>query len=417
MIILLARFLKQKILLLFIFIAFLLILLPLFFFKVSSAIAFSIASLVAYIIVFELFFRLYYRIKYKVKYKFVLRIPFKKMIFEPHPYLPYAHKKNFPLFYREKKAEYPLNKDKKYKFGRLKTNNFGLFNGPGGGRDIIIPKPKDMVRINCLGASTTGNYIFHNNKPYSYPLELETILNNLLPDVNLEVNNCGIGGYTSAEILIKFLLDIIDSSPDIIVIYHGYNDLQPSLTSDFLSDYSHSRRNLGEVYYLYELASKIPNLPLAFWNYAINNFIFYSRDLGFTAIEAITKKKADIKNDFKGLNTYKRNIEHIINICMAKKIKVVLSTYCHYLYPGIEENQIHLRYREGVKKENQILRELATKFNIALVDNEILIPGEDKYFLDSVHFSHDGMQLLAKNISGSITDFLKKDFFVNNRHD
>lgn len=41
---------------------------------------------------------------------------------------------------------------------------------------VVIPKPKKLIRINCIGASTTGNYIEENNKIYSYPLELERIL-------------------------------------------------------------------------------------------------------------------------------------------------------------------------------------------------------------------------------------------------
>jgi hypothetical protein len=89
-----------------------------------------------------------------------------------------------------------------------------------------------------LGASTTGNELEHDGVIYSYPLEPERILKEKFPELNLEVNNCGVGGRTTAEILIDFLLSGIDTSPDIVVLYHAYNDLQPSLTPGFLSDYS-----------------------------------------------------------------------------------------------------------------------------------------------------------------------------------
>ena len=81
---------------------------------------------------------------------------------------------------------------------------------------MIIPKPKNIFRINCLGASTTQNYLQDDSSVYSYPLELEKILK-AKNKVNLEVNNCGSGGYTSSDILVRFLLQNIDTNPDVIV--------------------------------------------------------------------------------------------------------------------------------------------------------------------------------------------------------
>lgn len=405
--VLLNKLFKQKVIVLLLFICSIVIVIPFFLLPIKEAALVSCIGFIAYVILLEGLFRLIYKFNFKKSYKFIPKIPFKKMIFEPHPYLPYVHKKNFCLFYKEKAVEYPLNKEKMFMFGRLKSNNLGFFNGPGGDRDIVIPKPENMIRINCLGASTTGNYIFYKNKPYSYPLELEKVLNSLHLKLNIEVNNCGVGGYTSADILVRFLLDIIDTKPDIVVIYHGYNDLQPSLTDGFQSDYSHSRRNLGEVYYLYDLASKIPNLPLAFWNFVFNYYVLFTQDIGFTVLRAVTKKNADIKNDFQGLGVYRRNIEHIINVCRANNIQVVLATYCHYLYPEIREDQTHLKYRAGVKMENQVIRELALKYNLPLVETDLLIPQEEEYFVDSVHFTPEGMTLLAENISQPIVEYLQ----------
>ena len=47
-------------------------------------------------------------------------------------------------------------------------------------------------------------------------------------------------------------------------------------------------------------------------------------------------------------------------------------------------------------KKNEIIEELAKFNNVDMVDNYNLIPKEDKYFVDSIHFSHNGMELLAK---------------------
>jgi hypothetical protein len=168
-----------------------------------------------------------YRIKFKRPYLMVPKVPFRKMHIEPHPYLPFVYKKNF-ICHKAMPANYPLHKDRGYTFSQLMTNNVRHLNGPNGDRDVIVPKPKGLIRINCLGASTTGNYINYKGKNYSYPIELENILLSRFPGLSIEVNNYGQGGYTSAEILIEFLLNVIYTEPDMVVIYHAYNDLAPA---------------------------------------------------------------------------------------------------------------------------------------------------------------------------------------------
>ena len=56
-------------------------------------------------------------------------------------------------------------------------------------------------------------------------------------------------------------------------------------------------------------------------------------------------------------------------------------------------------YNEIIEEENKIMRELAVKNNIKLVDNAKTFPLNEKYFVDTVHFSHEGMKKLAENFS------------------
>ena len=79
-------------------------------------------------------------------------------------------------------------------------------NGENGDRDVVIPKPKNLTRINCLGASVTSNYVRENDKNFSYPMELERILKSKYQNKNIEVNNCAQGGYNSADILVRTAL-------------------------------------------------------------------------------------------------------------------------------------------------------------------------------------------------------------------
>ena len=380
--------------------------LPWFFFEsIIKSLFFSIGLLLVSILVVEIAFRLFYKIKFKTTYQLIPKVPSKRIFVEPHPYLPYVKKKHF-LSPKKMPAAYPLNKDKGFWFGQYRTNNFRINNGINGDRDVTVPKPEGLIRINCLGESTTANYIVHNDKSYSYPMELEKYLQKQMPNKDIEVNNFGQGYWTSAEILIKFLLDVIDTEPDIIIIYYGYSELPVYLTKGFQNDFSHARRSLAETAYLYKYASIIPHIPLAFYNYLVTRLCY--QNIRFSLVESITKGEININSEFIGINVYKRNIEFIINICQAHGVNVVLSTQSHYLHDNIKNNKLHNKYRQGLILENRAIRALAEKYSIPLVDSFSLIPSEDKYYVDDVHLSPEGMKLLAKNISCPVMEFIKR---------
>ena len=331
------------------------------------------------------------------------KIPFEKIYVKPHPYIPFIMKSKF-LTEKKGLINYPLHKGKIYS-SQFTTNNLGFINGEKGDRDIITPKPRGLYRINCIGASTTGNYLEFNRKTYSYPLELEKILKSSLP-ISLEVNNCGQGGYNSADIMVRFILQLLDTKPDMVILYHGYNDIRAYLTSEFKSDYSHTRKNLGENYWKFYLASKIPNFKLNFIDYLTNNLL--GGNVRNSLLDHVNRGDLNQTiNPNRGLETYKRNIQCIIDICKCNNIQIILSTYCHFLYEDIKDDDLHLLYKSIVKMENDIIRALAKENELELVDNANLVPNDEKYFVDSIHFTAAGMQYIARNIANKVISIIK----------
>lgn len=352
------------------------------------------------ILISDFIFLFLYRLFTGYHYKFLKKIDFNNMAFEPHPYLPYIYKKKFKRIHGLGEMSYPLNKE--IKFPELSTNNMGHYNGDNGERDVKIPKPNNLIRINCVGGSTTGNYIKGDNNNHSYPLELERMLKKKFFNKEIEVNNCGQGGNNSADILVRFVLQGIDTKPDYLVIYHAYNDIRSYLTPNFSSDYFHSRKNLGEVYWKYYVGSKIPNVRINFINYCINKYLF-PFDERSTILESISKNKIDVNQDYTlGLQAYERNIQNIINLCLKNKIKVILSTFCVYLYPKIKNDHLHQLYQKIVFEENEIMKKLAKINNLILVDPDSLIEKNSINFVDSTHFSIEGMKKLANCILDKI---------------
>jgi lysophospholipase L1-like esterase len=375
--------------------------------------AFFLATLVVVLLV-EIGFRVAYRLKTGRTYVRIPKVRFDKLYVEPHPFLPVVYKKGMRS-QRAGPSHYPLQRDRGLMLCEVRSNNFRHVDGPSGDRPIVVPKPAGQIRILCLGASQTGNYLELNGERYSYPMELEKLLRARFPDTDVVVHNCGHGGWTSAEILIDFELNLYDTNPDVIILYHAYNDLQAGLTPGFETDYSHYRRNLGEIYHLYRWASYIPDAPLLSYNFLVNS-LFPFTNPRFGLNDVLSKAAPDLSAPFAGLETYGRNLEHIIKICRASGIQVVLGSVAQYVYDEIKRSPVHVKYREGLVMENRIVQNLARKYGLPFVDQFNLIPSEERYFVDSVHFSPEGMRLAAEHFERAVAQVLDRSVGAALRH-
>ncbi len=347
---------------------------------------------------FEISFDLIYFYKKKKVYKKIPNNIVSEFWDQPHPYMPFVYKKN--SFIKEQPYNGLLHPDKKISFYGVKTNSLRLTDGIHGSRENKIPKPEKNFRICCLGASTTANYIKYNNAHYSYPIELEKELNKEKNNRIFEVINCGHSGWNSADLMVNFFLHVYDLSPDLIIIYHAYNDLPISLTKNFSSDYSHAKKNLAEAFRDFQIFSKIPDLKFNFLNYLNRKICGIDKISDLSLATRIQEPNFD--GEFSGLRTYERNLEHIIKNCKISGIDVLLSTYIFYHIPSKEIDSITLKFKLGIDQENQIVRDLSNKYQTLFCDNASVFPINKLNFVDSVHFSHLGMSILAKNLASTI---------------
>ena len=106
------------------------------------------------------------------------------------------------------------------------------------------------------------------------------------------------------------------------------------------------------------------------------------------------------------MDTYERNIEHIIKVCKKSNIQVVLSTFAHYMYDNIKKDDLHIKYNEGVSKENKRITKLAAKYSLPLIDINNKIDYKDENFVDSIHFSPLGMKFIAGEIGLVISNLI-----------
>ena len=345
------------------------------------------------IIIFEILFRVTYFFKNKKKYKNKKKVLFSKIHYESHPYLPFKLKKNFKNS-GEIEVNYPLKKKYKFVSPSLISNNLGFYNGNNGDRNIDDDK-KNKIRVNCLGGSTTMNYLKDNENNISYPIQLQKKLDKFNKD-KFEVNNLGQGLYNSTDILVSFITNTIYTKPDIIILYIGYNDIRSYLTNNFNTDHSHSRKNLNFRQFQKFLNYIAYDFNLNFLNYIFSKFGIYNIKESLTY--EISKGEFNLGNDpKKGLEVFHQNIEILISICKSKNIRLIMSSFCHNLYDELKNDELHIKFHQIVNKENEILRDLAKKNDVEFVDNNLMLKKNNDLFVDTIHFSKEGMDMIAEN--------------------
>src|SRR5207237_10599921 len=111
----------------------------------------------------------------------------------------------------------------------LSTYNIFGFNG----RDFAYAKPPGVIRIAALGASTTED---------GYPAMLEEYLNTRIAAQSnrFEVMNFGHAYYTSAHVLVNFVLNVIDFATAYVIIHQAANNQSARASEpEFRWVYSH----------------------------------------------------------------------------------------------------------------------------------------------------------------------------------
>ncbi|MEZ4648802.1 MAG: GDSL-type esterase/lipase family protein [Candidatus Eisenbacteria bacterium] len=102
----------------------------------------------------------------------------------------------------------------------FRTDALGFRNDP-----IEHPKPDSIYRIVCVGGSTTVSGWTNES---TYPSRLEAALRDTLETERIEVLNCGVSGYT-AQAERRRIDDYLAYEPDLLLEYNGVNDLWETL--------------------------------------------------------------------------------------------------------------------------------------------------------------------------------------------
>ena len=260
-------------------------------------------------------------------------------------------------------------------------------------------------RIVCIGASTTyGNL---DDPEDSYPAALGRLVKDR-PGA-WEVLNAGVPGWTSTEILVNFALRVLPLEPDVVVLQPGRNEIFPQAYNGFRPDYTHFRR---------------PGFSFVVSNYAHKELFRWSRlfmllctvrgdRFGWSETEEhplyggiVWENKPTVAEAMKNvkepdrLDTYRRNLEGIVELCQARKIRL-LATTMQFRAERMASQELEPKPEleralgELLDRDNEVLREVASRAGVPLAETA-KITDRPELFVDDSHLTPEGHELQAR---------------------
>jgi len=296
-----------------------------------------------------------------------------------------------------------------YKRGKKTHNSLGYR-----GDEFEIKKPEGVFRIVAIGGSTTYTARVEDNDK-TFPSQLEKVLKNRYGYSHVKVINAGLGGYSSWESLINLEFRVLDLEPDLIIIYHGTNDVHTRLVnpSFYVGDNSGRRKQwyvdikLWEYSCFFRIISRrlhitrqvklgdVVTAPTT-WRRPIEAS-GYNELLGGTPM-ATLKKNPPIY--------FQRNLINMIAIAKAHGIKVVFATWAYSAAFNDYASTQH--YQQGYKENNEVVKAVAESQQIPLFDFASIMSKEKKYWGDGRHLNEKGAVLKA----ALFADFIKRNNLI-----
>lgn len=283
--------------------------------------------------------------------------------------------------------------------GPIRINSLG-FRGP----EIADPKPPQTLRIAFLGASTTFCAEASSNEKVWPHLTVDE-LRKRYPAAAFDYVNGGVPGYTVSSSGKNLALRVAPLKPDVIVIYHATNDLSGELRSI-------AARQLDVSSVAPPESSWLARHSLL-WNLVTKNLHLM---LARSAAESTSRVSLALDPETIGAE-FRKDLTTLVHDAKATGALVALVTFSTQLrkghdlaaqraamqsavlyMPGFDFDQLLASYA----RYNAIIREVASSEHVLLVDHDDRIPGNPKYFADSVHFTDAGNRIQADRVAEAL---------------
>jgi lysophospholipase L1-like esterase len=218
----------------------------------------------------------------------------------------------------------------------------------------------------------------------------------------VEVWNAGVPTWTSAESLISLSLRDLDLAPDLVVLYHGINDLQPAAIRPFEADYEAGHPGLARA------ALGIADRPPAPWR----------RSLLLARLAPPPRPSPTAGDELArapaaALAAFARNVRSFVAVAGAAGASTLLITQPMRLRR--DHREADERYLESwlpgwdgaaapgeLERFNDVLRRAPERLDATVADAARDAGWRDDDFADPVHYSRQGAERLVRFLADPV---------------
>jgi lysophospholipase L1-like esterase len=282
------------------------------------------------------------------------------------------------------------------------------------GEEIDATKPDGVYRIIVIGGSTTFAVYLPWYEAFPHQLQLE--LRKRFNTDKIEVINAGLTGSTSAESFHRMPTQVLPANPDMVIIYHAFNDLLPRMFDDYSDDYYHFRKSDPNNppgltrFYTYRLMLRVLSPGMFHENYNLISRVWKLENLPPTDTQRI-QNYLDSSND-----AFKANMDNMVVLLKGKDIDVVLASFGMNisLWQWLEKLPPYI-WKEGIDANNVAIEELSKEHDVPMVPfadvgfRKASKKAGAAMFDDSIHMSSLGNVLKAKVFADTIAPIIARD--------
>jgi hypothetical protein len=287
-------------------------------------------------------------------------------------------------------------------------------------QNTAISQSDEYFDILILGGSAISmNFGIHINK------NLDSLLNLSPNHPKIRRFTVATPAHTSLDNLNKYSL-LKDKRFDLVIFYEAINENRTNNIppESFSDDYQHV-----SWYYDMAIMEQHPEVNWTVLPYlvhkSVNLLVDKIKGKQFLELNSISPDYVKYGAEIRSAKPYRNNIEQIIQESKKRNEKLLLMTYALYIPSSIVGNGGYADYRDfagcqypsphhlwgdpvnvrkGVDMHNTILKELAAKNHVLLLDMDKEMPRQKDYYCDICHLTEPGSKIFAQKMFQFITE-------------
>lgn len=304
---------------------------------------------------------------------------------------------------------------------RKTVNKHGFISTP----KISIKKAENTLRIVFVGGSSTAGTGRDLADEDTWPWRVAEILRRDLKEKKIEFINAALGGYTTFESFGRLWSRIRFFSPDIIVVYHGWNEMYYFNKGDEIISW----RTLPDGSWGFHRTPKLAIYEPYWIDYLLRCSQLLTRfrlsiSTQLNGEIGVSKKLKD-NYDKRGLEVFRTNLRLIKEAASIFDAKLFVAKQATLIVPNLaEDDRNRCRYNyHGFNHDahidafNQIYRIIDEEIEGEDIIDVTQLSGVSEYFYDHIHPTELGSKeiarIVAKSLQSQVVIFEESNFSIS----